>query len=152
MVASYYWYHNYHQVGDFCTLDPCTAVGIYFRLIVFPVVVMAQRNMAHMTNNAPEMARLQVRNLFKPTNQFKTWNDFRKNSLRRVKGTTCTRLTGPRNNCRCALLHLEKLHSTYYHQALMGKQGVNPLKSFIPPLLQIPFFMSMFLGLRGTLL
>ena len=34
----------------------------------------------------------------------------------------------------------------------MGKQGVNPLKSFIPPLLQIPFFMSMFLGLRGTLL
>ena len=36
---------------------------LYFRLIVFPVVVYAQRNMAHMTNNAPEMARLQVCNL-----------------------------------------------------------------------------------------
>ena len=36
---------------------------IYFRLIVTPVVVYAQRNMAHMTNNAPEMARLQVCNI-----------------------------------------------------------------------------------------
>ena len=40
----------------------------------------------------------------------------------------------------------------YYHQALMGKQGVNPLKSAIPPFLQMPFFISMFIGLRGTLL
>ena len=30
------------------------------RIVVSPVVVYAQRNMAHMTNNAPEMARLQV--------------------------------------------------------------------------------------------
>ena len=36
---------------------------MYFRLIVTPVVVYAQRNMAHMTNNAPEMARLQVCNI-----------------------------------------------------------------------------------------
>ena len=76
---------------------------IYFRLIVFPVVVLAQRNMAHMSNNAPEMARLQVCNLF--NDSLKKWDDFRKNSLRRVKGTTCMRLTEPRNNCRCALLH-----------------------------------------------
>merc|ERR1712107_900185 len=35
-------------------------------------------------------------------------------------------------------------------QALMGGEGgVNPLKSFIPPFLQLPIFMSMFLGLRG---
>ena len=38
-------------------------------------------------------------------------------------------------------------------QALMGGEGgVNPLKSFIPPFLQLPIFMSMFLGLRGILL
>merc|ERR1712156_961864 len=35
------------------------ATTICVRLLVFPVVVYAQRNMAHMTNNAPEMARLQ---------------------------------------------------------------------------------------------
>ena len=32
----------------------------FYRIVVSPVVVYAQRNMAHMTNNAPEMARLQV--------------------------------------------------------------------------------------------
>jgi len=88
---------------------------IIIRLIVFPVVVMAQRNMAHMTNNAPEMARLQEK------------------------------FTAARQ--RNDMYEIDRTQKQL--QALMGKQGVNPLKSFIPPLLQIPFFMSMFLGLRG---
>jgi len=94
-----------------------TIIGttILIRLIVFPVVVLAQRNMAHMSNNAPEMARLQEK------------------------------FTAARQ--RNDMYEIDRTQKQL--QALMGKQGVNPLKSFIPPLLQIPFFMSMFLGLRG---
>ena len=89
------------------------------RLLVFPVVVYAQRNMAHMTNNAPEMARLQEK-----------FTEARK---------------------RSDLYEMDKVQRKI--QALMGGEGgVNPLKSFIPPFLQLPIFMSMFLGLRGILL
>ena len=45
-----------------CVLSFNMKLTMYFRLLVSPVVVYAQRNMAHMTNNAPEMARLQVCN------------------------------------------------------------------------------------------
>ena len=86
---------------------------------MFPVVVYAQRNMAHMTNNAPEMARLQEK-----------FTEARK---------------------RSDLYEMDKVQRKI--QALMGGEGgVNPLKSFIPPFLQLPIFMSMFLGLRGILL
>ena len=33
---------------------------ILLRLLMFPVVVKSQRNMAHMNNNMPKMASLQV--------------------------------------------------------------------------------------------
>jgi YidC/Oxa1 family membrane protein insertase len=36
------------------------ATTLCVRLIVFPVVIKAQRNMAHMNNNAPMMTRLQA--------------------------------------------------------------------------------------------
>jgi len=92
------------------------ATTICVRLLVFPVVVYAQRNMAHMTNNAPEMARLQEK-----------FTEARK---------------------RSDLYEMDKVQRKI--QALMGGEGgVNPLKSFIPPFLQLPIFMSMFLGLRG---
>ena len=100
----------------------CTSIGLTLfssRLLVFPVVVYAQRNMAHMTNNAPEMARLQEK-----------FTEARK---------------------RSDLYEMDKVQRKI--QALMGGEGgVNPLKSFIPPFLQLPIFMSMFLGLRGILL
>ena len=100
----------------------CPSIGLTLfssRLLVFPVVVYAQRNMAHMTNNAPEMARLQEK-----------FTEARK---------------------RSDLYEMDKVQRKI--QALMGGEGgVNPLKSFIPPFLQLPIFMSMFLGLRGILL
>ena len=74
--------------------------------------------MAHMTNNAPEMARLQEK-----------FTEARK---------------------RSDLYEMDKVQRKI--QALMGGEGgVNPLKSFIPPFLQLPIFMSMFLGLRGII-
>jgi len=88
---------------------------VLVRLIVTPVVIYAQRNMAHMTNNAPEMARLQEK------------------------------FTAARQ--RNDMYEIDKTQKQL--QALMGKQGVNPLKSAIPPFLQMPFFISMFIGLRG---
>jgi len=88
---------------------------VLIRLIVFPVVVYAQRNMAHMTNNAPEMARLQEK------------------------------FTAARQ--RNDMYEIDRVQRKL--QALMGKEGVNPLKSAIPPFLQMPFFISMFMGLRG---
>ena len=51
--------------------------------------------------------------------------------------------------CKAAKVLVDKF---FKNQELMGKQGVNPLKSAIPPFLQMPFFISMFLGLRGTIL
>jgi len=88
---------------------------VLVRLVVSPVVVYAQRNMAHMTNNAPEMARLQEK------------------------------FTAARQ--RNDMYEIDRAQKQL--QELMGKQGVNPLKSAIPPFLQMPFFISMFIGLRG---
>ena len=71
MVADHHCHHSFSQVRKllyfssifFFIIRFNLKLSLYFRLIVTPVVIYAQRNMAHMTNNAPEMARLQVYNI-----------------------------------------------------------------------------------------
>ena len=88
---------------------------LMMRMMMVPVVVMAQKNMANMNNNMPAMSALQE-----------------KISDARRRGDM-----------------FEMAQLTQELQVYSKKKGINPLKNAVPLFLQVPVFMSFFLGLRG---
>ena len=84
-------------------------------MLVFPFVVIAQRNVARLNNNMPQLQKLQEK-----------MSDAR----RRGDMYDSAALGGEM-------------------QKFMKEKNVNPIKNFVPILFQFPFFMSMFIGLRG---
>lgn len=88
---------------------------LIIRLLIFPLVIIGQRNAAKMNNCLPEMQALQV-----------------KMSEARQRGDKLD-----------AAMHAHELVK------FMGEKGVNPLKNSLVPLCQAPFFISMFMGIRG---
>ena len=88
---------------------------VLIRILVFPFVVIAQRNVARLNNNMPQLQKLQEK-----------MSDAR----RRGDMYDSAALGGEM-------------------QKFMKEKNVNPIKNFIPIAFQFPFFMSMFIGLRG---
>jgi len=88
--------------------------ALCLRLISFPIVVITQRNVAHMANHQPHMAAIQEK------------------------------MTDARR--RGDMFESAQLGNEF--QEYMKKHGINPLKNALPMMVQIPIFMSMFLGLR----
>ena len=91
------------------------ATTLLLRIIIFPTVVMSQKNAARMNDVYPQMAVLQEK------------------------------ITDAKQ--RGDLYEMNVLGGEL--QKLMKEKNVSPLKNFYPILMQAPFFMSMFLGLRG---
>ena len=113
----------------------CIAVAtIVLRLLMFPVVVTSQRNMAHMNNNMPKMAALQV--------DFCLYNLI---SLLIVVVMLQEKISNARR--RGDMYEMAQL--TQELQTFTTKQGINPLKNMLPMAIQVPVFMSFFFGLRG---
>ncbi|BET02391.1 60Kd inner membrane protein [Nesidiocoris tenuis] len=104
-----------HVTLDLPWWGAIAAGTLVIRLIVFPLVIMAQRNAAKMNNCLPEMQMIQL-----------------KMSEARQRG--------------------DRLDAARYASELMdfmSTKGISPIKNMIVPLCQAPFFISMFMGIRG---
>ena len=103
------------------------------RMLMIPAVVMAQRNVANMNNNTPQLAALQV------------GSSVRAPRLARFHFLSQEKITDARR--RGDMFEMAQL--TQEMQKFMQKGGINPMKNMLPVALQMPVFMSFFFGLRG---
>jgi YidC/Oxa1 family membrane protein insertase len=87
---------------------------VLIRFVIFPAVVMAQKNAAHMNNHMPRLQEIQTK-------------------------MTDARRRGDKYETQILAGDLQKF---------MTENNVSPIKNLFPVFLQLPFFMSMFLGLR----
>ncbi|XP_054289469.1 mitochondrial inner membrane protein OXA1L-like isoform X1 [Macrosteles quadrilineatus] len=87
---------------------------ILIRLMLFPIVIASQRNIAILNNNMPQMTHIQAK-------------------------VTEARQRGDK---------LETARYTGELMKFMQEKNVNPFKNMLPPLVQAPIFISVFMGMR----
>ncbi|XP_077299841.1 mitochondrial inner membrane protein OXA1L-like [Arctopsyche grandis] len=88
---------------------------ISVRVLLTPIVIMTQRNNAHMQNNTPTMTRIQ-------------------------REMTDAKQRGDQVQCA---------RSAHELSAFMKERNIKPIRNALTPMVQFPFFISFFLGLRG---
>jgi hypothetical protein len=103
--------HLYFDMPWWATIGAAT---VLIRFVIFPAVVMAQKNAAHMNNHMPRLQEIQTK-------------------------MTDARRRGDKYETQILAGDLQKF---------MTENNVSPIKNLFPVFLQLPFFMSMFLGLR----